>query len=694
MRVEGRDVTLNTISVAGGASGGDGVGGLGRIAIYYSNSLPNAAICSQASTYCNYTGQPGTASSPAGAGTYDDADGHWIYSGTWRYYAGSGPLSNTLHYTDGIGDSAELRFNGASFVLTYTKANNRGLIDVYVDGVKAGTINAYSASTLWQQIWTSQVYPAGEHTVRLVHAGNSGTYIDVDAIQIYGSSSLPTPTAPTAPQGWYASDYTYSTDAPHAVTSVNRGPFTDFFSYDENGNMTCRTESGVTYLQTYNAENRIASIAKLATGDCSTPGTYAAKWDFTYDGDGTRTGQAYTAYINGTGQPPVITRYYFGGAYETTGSTWKKYYSFGGATLMRDADGFKYFLSDQLGSVSVVLSATGTVLEQQRYLPFGQARVMPPYASVTSTDFTYTGQRNLSGTGLMDYKARFYSVSLGRFIQPDSIIPSLAVPQSLNRFSYVVNRPLRYTDPTGYKCNPDDGCETPHGDKGGADKLDKDDLDKVPKNPKTNVSGSDYYDWYQELWLNRHWSWWTNHSSFSVWDFITLVLYAELDNVGDPAQNLYSGYEPYREGVVRAAYEWCESQKCNAGTPEGALNWLAAYSQSGAGRFFGSRTFDSPTHTMDPAILLANSMKNPAKFGEAEWAKGWANNRPYGVGNKSLYDPRNLNKAIELNMIFWRSGQGTGNEVIIPTACGSALLHGENDTYEYVGCGDGIWPFK
>ncbi len=208
----------------------------------------------------------------------------------------------------------------------------------------------------------------------------------------------------------------------------------------------------MTYVQTYNAENRIASIQKLASGTCAAP-VLAAKWDFTYDGDGTRTGQSYTPYTDGQPGTVEITRYYFGGAYETTGSTWKKYYSFGGATLMRDASGFKYFLSDHLGSTSVVLDDDGTILEQQRYLPFGQARVMPPYASVTSTDFTYTGQRNLPDTGLMDYKARFYSPYLNQFTQPDTIVPNLYNPQSLNRYSYALNNPIRYNDPTGHLSN-------------------------------------------------------------------------------------------------------------------------------------------------------------------------------------------------------------------------------------------------
>jgi RHS repeat-associated protein len=246
-------------------------------------------------------------------------------------------------------------------------------------------------------------------------------------------------------------------------SSGSEQAFTDSFDYDANGNMTCRTESGVTYKQEYNAENRISSIQKLASGTCAAPGNLTAKWDFTYDGDGIRTGHSYTSYTDGQPQPAVITRYYFGGAYETrSDGTWKKYYSFAGQTVaMRDAEGFKYFLTDHLGSVSVVLDENGEILEQQRYLPFGQPRVMPPYASVASADYTYTGQRDFPDTGLMDYKARFYSPALGRFIQPDTIVPNAANPQSWNRYSYVRNNPIRYNDPSGHKeaCDDPETCK-------------------------------------------------------------------------------------------------------------------------------------------------------------------------------------------------------------------------------------------
>ena len=48
----------------------------------------------------------------------------------------------------------------------------------------------------------------------------------------------------------------------------------------------------------------------------------------------------------------------------------------------------------------------------------------------------------------MDYKARFYDAALGMFTQPDSITPG--GPQGLNRYSYAINNPLNYNDPTGH----------------------------------------------------------------------------------------------------------------------------------------------------------------------------------------------------------------------------------------------------
>ena len=53
----------------------------------------------------------------------------------------------------------------------------------------------------------------------------------------------------------------------------------------------------------------------------------------------------------------------------------RKYYAFAGMTIsMDDGSGLKYFLTDHLGSVVVVTDASGALLSEQRYMPFGQAR--------------------------------------------------------------------------------------------------------------------------------------------------------------------------------------------------------------------------------------------------------------------------------------------------------------------------------
>jgi RHS repeat-associated protein len=64
--------------------------------------------------------------------------------------------------------------------------------------------------------------------------------------------------------------------------------------------------------------------------------------------------------------------------------------------------------------------------------------------------FGFPGQRDYSYIQLIDFNARFYSPTLGRFIQPDSVIPDLTNPQSLNRFSYALNSPLVFIDPSGH----------------------------------------------------------------------------------------------------------------------------------------------------------------------------------------------------------------------------------------------------
>ncbi|MEM4414290.1 MAG: RHS repeat-associated core domain-containing protein, partial [Candidatus Caldarchaeum sp.] len=52
--------------------------------------------------------------------------------------------------------------------------------------------------------------------------------------------------------------------------------------------------------------------------------------------------------------------------------------------------------------------------------------------------------------GLYFYNARWYDPVLGRFLQPDPLVPEPGNPQALNRYSYSLNNPVRFVDPSGH----------------------------------------------------------------------------------------------------------------------------------------------------------------------------------------------------------------------------------------------------
>ena len=144
----------------------------------------------------------------------------------------------------------------------------------------------------------------------------------------------------------------------------------------------------------------------------------------------------------------VITKYYFAGSQRIG---------------MRKDGVLTYLLTDQLGSTSLAVDASGAKISEMRYKPWGEVRYESPSGSLP-TDYTYTGQRSYTDSfGLMYYGARWLDVSMGRFAQADSIIPSGV--QGMDRFAYSNNNPVRYTDPTGHKpASDDEDPPVPDGD--------------------------------------------------------------------------------------------------------------------------------------------------------------------------------------------------------------------------------------
>ncbi|MEW6085135.1 MAG: RHS repeat-associated core domain-containing protein [Chloroflexota bacterium] len=194
--------------------------------------------------------------------------------------------------------------------------------------------------------------------------------------------------------------------------------------------MTQRVENGLTYTQTFDAENRLISVT-----------VNSQTTQFVYDGDGNLVKKV---------KPDGSKTIYVGGLYEVdknAGGTVTKttvYYPAGGA--MRVNGTLYYVLKDHLGSASVVTDSSGNVVGEQRYYPFGETRLT---TGTLYTDKLFTGQREMAGLGIYHYGARFYSPKLGRFLSADSIVPNPFNPQDYNRFAYVRNNPVRYVDSSG-----------------------------------------------------------------------------------------------------------------------------------------------------------------------------------------------------------------------------------------------------
>jgi len=109
---------------------------------------------------------------------------------------------------------------------------------------------------------------------------------------------------------------------------------------------------------------------------------------------------------------------------------------------------FYYYHSDHLGSSNILTDRCGELVQHFEYTGFGKQR-FKDNTNAFAVSNRYTGQILDDETGLYYYGARYYDPELARFTQPDTVVPSAADPQTLNRYSYVRNNPLKFVDPTG-----------------------------------------------------------------------------------------------------------------------------------------------------------------------------------------------------------------------------------------------------
>jgi len=224
------------------------------------------------------------------------------------------------------------------------------------------------------------------------------------------------------------------------------------FEYDAAGNQTrALADNGTDWLlYEYDAANRIQVIKE----DGSTPTTIQA---FQYGSTNARLmdldyGYGYLKLFASVGGTTLAEYTEYIGAVPT----WSKSYTHLGssqlATVTPDGLGGEYVEfnhPDTLGTKLKTNQAGGTSVEQNT-LPFGTA--LNAESSLTANNKRFTSYDRSDATGL-DYAVnRTYDSKQGRFTQVDPIglsAVSLAVPQTLNMYTYCGNDPINHVDPNG-----------------------------------------------------------------------------------------------------------------------------------------------------------------------------------------------------------------------------------------------------
>jgi hypothetical protein len=123
-------------------------------------------------------------------GTYDDFDPTILLLGDWERNDGfEQAFRHTVTYTDTPGAEIRFAFEGSELTYVFTKASNRGIAAVTIDGANQGSIDLYSVEPQWQSSARFTYLGPGRHllVIRVTgesRAASTGKFVDLDSLQV------------------------------------------------------------------------------------------------------------------------------------------------------------------------------------------------------------------------------------------------------------------------------------------------------------------------------------------------------------------------------------------------------------------------------------------------------------------------------------------------------------------------------
>ncbi|WP_171056245.1 RHS repeat-associated core domain-containing protein [Paenibacillus sinopodophylli] len=238
------------------------------------------------------------------------------------------------------------------------------------------------------------------------------------------------------------SDNVYTYDSLNRINASTL--FNETYTYDQRGNRLTLSSQNIAGLSKNDAyEYDDWDRLKKVKGNNSTSVNYR------YNGDNLLVERQ---------EGSVITRYYYDGQdiiaegiVQSNGNVTEKvsYLRGNGLVMQENANDQKgYYQHNGHGDVVGIRTESGDVLNKYKYDSWGN--------TISSTEtipnsFRYSGEFWDETTDLQYLRARWYDPSVGRFMNEDTYEGELTNPSTLNLYTYVINNPLLYSDPSGNK---------------------------------------------------------------------------------------------------------------------------------------------------------------------------------------------------------------------------------------------------
>ncbi|MCF6299716.1 MAG: hypothetical protein L3J52_01120 [Proteobacteria bacterium] len=245
--------------------------------------------------------------------------------------------------------------------------------------------------------------------------------------------------------------------SPHQLQAKGQQNFT----YDDRGNLTLSTNfrNGQNQLVnrniSYTGFNKINRI--YTTAGSSTP---IASSQYRYDNSENRYSRADT-----NDQDETTVTHFMGNVeveYNANGQIAFKRHLGNYAVIVETNQSTQktYLFHDHLGSIDAITDSKGNLLQKMSFSAWGERRLpagwdIIPTSSTRNylSDYTtkgFTGHEMLDALGIINMGGRIYDAAIGRMLQADPVVMEPEASQGYNRYAYVGNNPISFTDPTGY----------------------------------------------------------------------------------------------------------------------------------------------------------------------------------------------------------------------------------------------------